>query len=100
MIHSIGLSGWRESDPRVDLGTIREIGRVRLNWASAYATSYRVQSSFDGAAWTDLYSTTIGDGGVDDLLNLSATARYVRLIADTPGTPDGPIALNDFNVFS
>jgi regulation of enolase protein 1 (concanavalin A-like superfamily) len=85
---------------RVDLGSSQSISRVRLNWAAAFATSYRVQISDDGAAWTDLYSTSAGDGNVDDLLTLTGTGRYVRVFADAPSTTDGPIAVNDFNVFA
>src|SRR5690349_4741386 len=37
---------------RVDLGAVRRIDRVRLQWAKYYARTYRVQTSTDGANWT------------------------------------------------
>ena len=95
-----GTAPGAEQWVRVDLGKTTNVRRVRLNWAAAFASGYRVQISDDGAAWTDLYSTTAGDGGVDDLLGLNGAGRYVRIIADTPSTAAGPIAINDFNVFA
>jgi len=62
----------------VDLGSSASINRVVLRWEAAYGTSYRVEVSNDGVAWTQAYSTTMGDGGVDDI-SLSATARHVRM---------------------
>ncbi|MFC3894913.1 glycosyl hydrolase family 8 [Lentzea rhizosphaerae] len=73
---------------RVDLGTAHTISRVKLNWEAAYAKAYRVQTSPDGSAWTDVYSTTTGDGGVDDL-TLSGSGRYVRIYGTARGTSYG-----------
>jgi regulation of enolase protein 1 (concanavalin A-like superfamily) len=95
-----GVAPGAEAWVRVDLGKTQAIGRVRLNWASAFASGYRVQVSDDDATWTDIYATTTGDGNVDELLNLSVSARYVRAIADTPSAAAGPIAINDFNVYT
>ena len=94
-----GVGPGSEAWLRVDLGSTRTVNRVRLNWASSFATGYRIQGSTDGSSWTDLYSTGTGDGNVDDVLGLDARARYVRLFADTPNTAAGPVALNDFNVY-
>lgn len=95
-----GVAPGAEQWVRVDLGKTQRIGRVRLNWGLAYASGYLVQTSDDGAAWTDLYSTTLGDGNADDLLGLNGTGRYVRLFAHTPAVAGAAIALNDFNVFT
>ncbi|MGR6918391.1 cellulase family glycosylhydrolase [[Actinomadura] parvosata] len=73
---------------RVDLGSAHTLSRVRLTWEAAYATAYRVQTSPDGSAWTDVYSTTTGDGGVDDL-TISGSGRYVRVHGTQRGTPYG-----------
>ena len=73
---------------RVDLGSTYAISRVRLNWEAAYARSYRVQTSPDGSAWTDVYSTSTGDGGIDDL-TLSGSGRYVRVYGTARGTAYG-----------
>ncbi|MEV5328910.1 cellulase family glycosylhydrolase [Nonomuraea sp. NPDC052634] len=73
---------------RVDLGSTHTVSRVRLVWEAAYATAYRVQTSPDGSTWTDVYSTTTGDGGTDDL-TVSGTGRYVRVYGTQRGTPWG-----------
>ena len=63
---------------RVDLGASRHISRVRLNWEAAYGRAYQIQTSPDGSTWTNVYSTTAGDGGVDDVA-VTGTGRYVRV---------------------
>ncbi|MEU0879505.1 glycosyl hydrolase family 8 [Lentzea sp. NPDC005914] len=73
---------------RVDLGSAHTISRVKLSWEAAYAKSYRVQTSGDGSAWTDVFSTSTGDGGTDDL-TLSGSGRYVRVYGTARGTSYG-----------
>ena len=70
----------------LDLGKTQEVSRVRLRWEDGYAKSYRVQVSGDGATWRDLYRTTGGDGGVDDLKKLSGSGRYLRVLATQQGS--------------
>jgi glucose/arabinose dehydrogenase len=62
----------------VDLGATAHISRVRLQWDASCATAYQVQTSDDHAAWTPVFSTTTGDGGVDDL-TVNGSGRYVRM---------------------
>ncbi|MCP2197934.1 glycosyl hydrolase family 8 [Lentzea flava] len=73
---------------RVDLGSTHTISRVKLTWEVAYAKAYRVQTSPDGSAWTDVYSTSTGDGGIDDL-TVSGSGRYVRIYGTARGTAYG-----------
>lgn len=73
---------------RVDLGSAHNVSRVRLTWEAAYATAYRVQTSADGSTWNDVYSTTAGDGAIDDL-TVSGQGRYVRVHGTQRGTPYG-----------
>ena len=73
---------------RVDLGTSHAVSRVRLTWEDAYAKGYRVQTSPEGSAWTDVFSTSAGDGGVDDL-TVSGAGRYVRVLGTARGTAWG-----------
>ncbi|MFK4089609.1 glycosyl hydrolase family 8 [Kribbella sp. NPDC020789] len=82
----------------VDLGTTATISRVRLNWEAAYGKSYKIQTSADGSTgWTDVYSTTTGDGAVDDL-TLSGSGRFVRVYGTARGTSYG-YSLFDFEVY-
>ena len=70
------------SDPQwiqIDLGSPQSICRVKLTWETAYATAYQIQVSNDAVTWTNIYSTTTGDGGTDDLTGLSGSGRYIRM---------------------
>lgn len=82
---------------RVDLGAPAALSRVRLEWEAAHASAYRVQGSLDGTTWTDLHTTTTGDGGTDDL-TVSGTARYVRVYATKRATAYG-YSLWEFKVY-
>jgi hypothetical protein len=72
----------------VDLGGSYELTRVLLKWEAAYAKAYRLQTSADGAAWTDVFNTTAGDGGTDDL-SVDGTGRYIRMFGMTRATSYG-----------
>jgi lysophospholipase L1-like esterase len=72
----------------VDLGAGYAVSRVRLSWETAYGRAYQIQLSPDGASWTTVYSTTTGDGGVDDL-TVSGTGRYVRMYGTQRATQWG-----------
>jgi hypothetical protein len=65
---------------RVDLGQTRTISRVQLNWEGAYGRAYQIQTSANGIdGWTTIYSTTTGDGGIDNLTGLTGSGRYLRV---------------------
>jgi len=68
---------------RADLGGRRRVSAVSVGWAAgaSTATRYRVQTSVDGANWTDVYATRAGNGGVDDLKRLGGSGRYLRVLA-------------------
>ena len=79
------------SDPQwiyVDLGATYDINRVVLNWETAYGKAYQIQVSDDASTWSDIYSTSSGDGGVDDL-SVSGSGRYVRMYGTQRGTQWG-----------
>ncbi|SNS40437.1 F5/8 type C domain-containing protein, partial [Streptosporangium subroseum] len=82
---------------RVDLGASRQINRVRLNWEAAYGRAYQIQTSPDGSTWTNVYSTTTGDGGIDDV-TLTGTGRYVRVNGTQRATAYG-YSLWEFEVY-
>ncbi|WP_214319665.1 glycosyl hydrolase family 8 [Nonomuraea sediminis] len=82
---------------RVDLGSTATISRVKLIWEAAYAKSYKIQTSPDGTTWTDVSSTTSGDGGTDDL-TVSGSGRYVRMYGTARGTSYG-YSLWEFQVY-
>ncbi|MFY1674564.1 discoidin domain-containing protein [Plantactinospora sp. WMMB334] len=88
------------SDPQwiqVDLGGTATVNRVVLNWESAYATAYRIETSPNGTTWTTVYSTAAGTGGVQTLA-VSGTGRFVRLTGTARATGYG-YSLWEFQVF-
>ena len=92
-------SDW--SDPQwiyVDLGSVMPVNRVVLNWEAAYGKSYKIQVSTDAENWTDVFSTTSGDGGIDDIVFQSINARYVRMYGTERGTGYG-YSLWEFEVY-
>jgi len=77
------------SDPQwlqVDLGSVQTIGRVVLNWEGAYGKAYQLQTSNDGSTWTTIYSTSSGNGGVENISGLSGSGRYLRMYGTTRAT--------------
>ncbi|WP_393054740.1 discoidin domain-containing protein [Streptomyces sp. LN549] len=88
------------SDPqwlKVDLGSAASVSQIALRWETAYAKSYRIEFSTDNSTWSTAYSTTTGPGG-NETLNVSGTARYVRLTGTTRATQYG-YSLWEFQVF-
>ncbi|WUS95693.1 discoidin domain-containing protein [Streptomyces sp. NBC_00708] len=88
------------SDPqwiKVDLGTSASVSQIALKWEAAYAKSYKIEFSTDNNTWSTAYSTTTGPGG-NETLNVSGTARYVRLTGTARATQYG-YSLWEFQVF-
>ncbi|GAA3192499.1 discoidin domain-containing protein [Actinocorallia longicatena] len=88
------------SDPQwiqVDLGTRSAISQVQLTWEAAYATGFKIQVSDDATSWSDVYSTTTGNGGVQ-ALNVTGSGRYVRMLGTARATGYG-YSLWEFGVF-
>ncbi|GAA3445112.1 hypothetical protein Pve01_59430 [Planomonospora venezuelensis] len=79
----------KRADPQwiqVDLGAVRNVARVVLQWERAYGSRYRIEGSPDGVSWTSLREVTGGDGGVDEIAGLSAAARHIRVHGVRRGT--------------
>jgi hypothetical protein len=71
---------------------------VVLHWEVAYGRSYKLQVSDDQINWTSVFSTASSDGGADDITNLSAAGRYVRMLGLLRATQWG-FSLWEFQVF-
>jgi hypothetical protein len=82
----------------VDLGQEYNIDRVKLDWESSYGLGYKIQVSNDAVNWTDAYTTTTGDGGVDEIRFAPVNARYVRMYGTQRGTSCG-YSLYEFEVY-
>src|SRR5688572_23037713 len=81
------------ADPQwiyVDLGATYNITRVVLIWEAAYGRSYQIQvSGAAGGPWSNIYTTTTGNGATDDLTGLSGSGRYVRMNGTARATQYG-----------
>ncbi|MER7052481.1 discoidin domain-containing protein [Streptomyces sp. NPDC000351] len=92
-------SDW--SDPQwiqVDLGTATPIRELQLVWDPAYAKSYEVQVSDDGTTWRTVHTTSAGNGDIDTI-DVTETARHVRLHLTARGTGWG-YSLHEFGIYS
>ena len=66
----------------------RPSARSSLDWETAYATAFQIQTSTDGTNWTTIYSTTTGTGGTQTL-NVTGTGRYIRMYGTARATQYG-----------
>ncbi|WP_232243316.1 discoidin domain-containing protein [Paenibacillus sp. GSMTC-2017] len=85
----------------VNLGSSQSVNKVKLNWEAAFASGYTVQLSNDSgtpANWTTVFSTTTGNGAIDEITFPAQNAKYVRVNGTTRGTAYG-YSLWDFEVF-
>ncbi|GII21831.1 penicillin acylase family protein [Planosporangium mesophilum] len=93
-------SGWSDDQwIRVDLGGTQPVSRVVLRWEAAYAKGYRIEVSDDGGTWRPVWSTSAGDGGVDNDTFTATTARYVRMTGLKRATGYG-YSLYEFEVYA
>jgi hypothetical protein len=81
----------------VDLGGTYNVQQVALSWETAYAKGYKIQVSDNASTWTDVFSTTTGDGG-SDTIAVNRSTRYVRMQGVTPNTQWG-YSLWEFEVW-
>jgi chondroitin AC lyase len=98
-------SRWRGNNAngawaQVDLGATQPVSVVRLSWEAAYAKTYKIQLSDDGATWRDVYTTPAAgsDGGVDVITLTGQSARFVRMQTLTRSLNYGP-SIWEFEVF-
>ncbi|WP_052457146.1 glycoside hydrolase family 3 C-terminal domain-containing protein [Streptomyces sp. AcH 505] len=82
---------------RVDLGSSQSISKVVLNWETASAKAFQLQTSTDGTNWTTIYTTSAGPGG-NQTLTVAGTGRYVRVYGTQRSTPYG-YSLWEFQVY-
>ena len=88
------------SDPQwleVDLGSSQQICGVSLDWETAYATAFQIQTSTDNQNWTTIYSSTTGTGGTQ-ALTVTGTGRYIRMYGTVRATQFG-YSLWEFDVY-
>ncbi len=93
-------SGWSDNQWwQVDLGATRQISKVTIEWETAYAKGYQIQTSHDGKSWTTVHEVTNGNGALDTLNLKDATGRFVRMQGVKRATKYG-YSMKEFAVFS
>lgn len=89
------------SDPQwiqVDLGQEYEINKVVINWEVAYGKSYKIQVSSNGRDYTDVYTTSDSNGGIDTITFSPVSGRYVRMYGMRRATEWG-YSVYEFEVY-
>jgi hypothetical protein len=89
------------SDPQwiyLDLGATYNVKRVVLDWENAYSTQFDIQVSSNATSWTTIFTNNAGNGGVDNITNLTGSGRYVRMLGRARNTQYGH-SLWEFQVY-
>jgi alpha-L-fucosidase/lysophospholipase L1-like esterase len=90
------------SDPQwliADLGKPHRINRTKLTWGSGGAgQAFKIQVSNDMIQWTDVYSTTTGNGSVVDVSFQDMDVRFVRVYG-TKRNGTGGYGVQEFEVY-
>ena len=103
-VDGVWTSRWSStsSDPQwiaLDLGGVENISRILLNWETAYASAYRLQSSSNGTDWVDEVVVTNGNGTSDSFsFETPLQTRYVRMYGEQRATAWG-YSLWEFSVY-
>lgn len=82
----------------VDLGSIKDVSKVVLNWEAAYGKSYNIQVSTNGTDWKTVAVENNSDGGIDTLSFAHTNARYVKMQGISRATGYG-YSLFEFEVY-
>jgi beta-galactosidase/beta-glucuronidase len=81
----------------IDLGAVCDIEKVKLLWDDNYAQAYSIELSDDAQTWSEVYSTTTGDGHTDETA-INGYGRYVRLNATQTASTAENYALIEFEI--
>ncbi|MEP7765764.1 DUF1996 domain-containing protein [Sanguibacter sp. 25GB23B1] len=73
---------------RIDLGAPATMTTIVLDWESAYGKDFVIQTSDDAVTWRTVATVTGGTGG-RQAVDVSASGRYVQLVAIERGTDYG-----------
>ncbi|MCR5836209.1 MAG: discoidin domain-containing protein [Lachnospiraceae bacterium] len=71
-----------------DLGTIKTVGTVVINWEAAYASEYTISWSQDNVTWYDAVIYSNSQAGEKTHL-FNKPARFVKITGNRRGTPYG-----------
>jgi hypothetical protein len=84
------------SDPQwlvLDLGAVKDINRVQIDWETANAQAYRIDVSNDNVTWSapvvDVGGLATGNHRIDNWTGFNVPARYVRMYGTRRNTQYG-----------
>jgi hypothetical protein len=84
---------------RVDLGEVKSVNQVQVNWGSAYGSDYTIQASLDGTNWQA--TATINGNASSGLMVhnfVTVSARYILLNCTASATGTN-IEIYEFRVY-
>jgi hypothetical protein len=84
----------------VDLGSVKDVSQVILDWDAYFATTYTIDVSGDGNSWSSVVAIPNGDGGNDTLSINTVQARYIRLTSTAWSSNSYHIWLKEFTVYA
>ena len=64
---------------RTDLGSVRQVDKVSINWEAAYASRYKILTSTDGTSYSLAAEVTISNAGWKTTPFSVRQARYVKV---------------------
>jgi len=64
---------------RVDLGAVRQVSKVSINWEAGYASRYRIETSTNGTSYSVAATVSISKKGRATTKFSARGARYVRI---------------------
>ncbi len=70
---------------KIDLGSVQNLSKLKLNWENAYGKGYFFAVSNDDVTYNTVATVTNGDGGIDSLM-FNTSGRYVKLGLTERGT--------------
>jgi len=102
-VDGIGLTRWSSQqnvDPQslyVDLGKTYNLSQVVLNWEVALGQDFQIQVSSDATNWNTIKSVA-GNLLYSNVLAVSGTGRYVRMLGTKRGYPAG-YSVYEFEIY-
>ena len=85
----------------VDLLEEYPISQININWEAATATKYTIQGSLDGENFFDVLVSGANDAGMQEHKDFEVfTARYIRILCQTPKTARYGYSIYELEVYS
>jgi glucose/arabinose dehydrogenase/PKD repeat protein len=84
---------------QVDLGSTQLVSRAEVDWETAYAPSYEIRTSLDGAVFETAATDAATAAGTEITSFAPRSARYVRIQALARANPDWGVSAFEVRFF-